>query len=150
MTKTIYFAGPLFSQAHRIFNKKIVSSLYKRLPDIRIILPQEYAKTLSHDENFNKKIFEHCISSIDNADVLLCILDGSDADSGTCIEMGYAYALKKTIIGVRTDLRNSEDRGVNLMVSGVCGKNYIWLPDNKLQDRTLVNKIISVLSDFLC
>jgi nucleoside 2-deoxyribosyltransferase len=38
------------------------------------------------------------------------------------VEIGYAYALKKPIVGVRTDFRASEDRGVNLMVSHACSR----------------------------
>jgi nucleoside 2-deoxyribosyltransferase len=47
-------------------------------------------------------------------------LRGADADSGMCVELGYAWARRKPVVGVRTDFRVSEDRGLNLMVSHVC------------------------------
>ena len=60
------------------------------------------------------------VNLLNKADVVIAILEGSDADSGTCIEMGYAAAKGIPIIGVRTDFRASQDRGVNRMVSQTC------------------------------
>ena len=50
---------------------------------------------------------------------LLAFLDGSDVDSGTAAEVGYAAALPRPVIGVRTDLRpggDNEATVVNLQV----------------------------------
>ena len=57
---------------------------------------------------------------IEKCDLVVAILDGADADSGTSVEIGYAYANKKPVVGVRTDFRISEDRGLNLMLSNIC------------------------------
>ena len=48
---------------------------------------------------------------------MVAIIDGADADSGTAWEMGYAAALKKRVIALRTDFRmaGSHER-VNLML----------------------------------
>ena len=54
---------------------------------------------------------------IQQANPFAAILDGADADSGTCWECGYAYARGKPVIAVRTDLRAGEDMGLNLMLS---------------------------------
>ena len=49
--------------------------------------------------------------------MVLAVLDGADADSGTCWECGYSYAKGKPVIGLRTDFRNSGDtRGFNAMI----------------------------------
>ncbi len=69
------------------------------------------------DDTFFKKAFDSCISGIDAADIVVAVVDGPDADSGTCFEIGYAYANKKPIFAVRTDLRALEEMGVNLMIS---------------------------------
>src|ERR1700681_1488669 len=37
------------------------------------------------------------------------ILDGDDVDSGTAAEIGYAAALLRPIVGLRTDLRTTGD-----------------------------------------
>jgi len=147
-TTKIYLAAPLFSLGEREFNSRLANSIAKQMPRINFILPQDYAKCIIEQEGFLDKVFNNCISSIDEADALLCILDGSDIDSGTCIEMGYAYAIKKVIIGVRTDFRSSEDKGVNLMVSKVCNE-MIWLPSTLLTMEQLVEEISVTLKRVL-
>lgn len=50
--------------------------------------------------------------------LLVACLDGSDVDSGTAAEVGYAAALGIRCLGLRTDLRETGERGaiVNLQV----------------------------------
>jgi len=139
----VYLAGPLFSMAERDFNRRFIKALIKKMPEINFIMPQTYAKKVSEENDFIPKIFRYCIESINVADIMLCILDGPDVDSGTCIEMGYAYAKHKWIIGVRTDSRDSEDRGVNLMVSNVCN-TMIWFRDNNSHAR-LADEVAAAL-----
>ena len=58
-------------------------------------------------------------AAIADCDVLLAVLDGSDVDSGTASEIGYAFALKKRIVGYRSDFRlagDNEGAIVNLQV----------------------------------
>lgn len=40
---------------------------------------------------------------------VLAILDDCDLDSGTCAEIGYAAALSRPVIGIRTDFRSCGD-----------------------------------------
>src|SRR5438132_1086069 len=57
--------------------------------------------------------------AIENADGVVAVLDGSDVDSGTAAEIGYATALGKWVIGYREDFRQTgEDptAEVNLQV----------------------------------
>ena len=47
----------------------------------------------------------------------MAIIDGADADSGTSWEMGYAHALGKKVIALRTDFRHvGHHEHVNLML----------------------------------
>ena len=58
-------------------------------------------------------------AAIAACDTLLAVLDGSDVDSGTASEIGYAFALKKRIVGYRSDFRlagDNEGAIVNLQV----------------------------------
>ncbi len=57
-------------------------------------------------------------SMIDAAAAVLAVLDGTDVDSGTASEIGYAAARKIPVVGYRTDLRQSGEAGavVNLQV----------------------------------
>ena len=57
---------------------------------------------------------------IKQCDAVLAIVDGSDVDSGTASEIGYAAALGKPVVGIRTDLRMSADNlatAINLQVA---------------------------------
>ena len=56
---------------------------------------------------------------IETAQGVLAVLDGSDVDSGTAAEVGYAAALNKVVVGLRTDFRmagDNPDAPVNLQV----------------------------------
>ena len=46
---------------------------------------------------------------------VLAILDGDDVDSGTAAEIGYAAALSRPIVGLRTDLRVTGDNEATLV-----------------------------------
>jgi nucleoside 2-deoxyribosyltransferase len=116
----IYIAGPLFTLAERRFNEELGSAIREMDKDIEIILPQYETGKMAGSPDFVKKAFRFCLQSVNECDVIVSILDGSDVDSGTCVELGYAYARKKPIIGLRTDFRLSEDRGLNLMVANIC------------------------------
>lgn len=146
--RTIYVAGPIFSYAEKRFNIRLVKSLAEKLPEVNFILPQNHAKEISDQKDFIEKMFKYCVNSIHHADAVLCILDGPDVDSGTAIEMGYAYACKKPIIGFRSDFRSSEDRGMNLMVSRVC-TDLLWLPSNRKESEDYILKIVAALKRVL-
>jgi nucleoside 2-deoxyribosyltransferase len=116
----IYLAGPLFTVAERRFNAEISAALQERVKGAEVILPQQKAAEISHEPEFLRIMCDYCLGAIEGCDCVVAILDGADADSGTCVECGYAYARGKPIVGVRTDSRASEDRGLNLMVAGIC------------------------------
>ena len=122
--KKIYLAGPLFNLAEKEFNVRFAEAIESRMKydqkDVEVILPQERAPKFLHLENGMKLVFEDCLKMVAEADIVIAILDGPDADSGTGVELGYAYAVKTPIVGVRTDFRISEDRGLNLMLSSIC------------------------------
>jgi nucleoside 2-deoxyribosyltransferase len=93
----LYFAGPLFTAAERAWNAQLADAL--RDGGHEVFLPQ--------DQKPGKdaaRIFASDVEGIDWADALIAIMDGSDPDSGTAWEVGYAYR-KKPVLVVRTDLR---------------------------------------------
>ena len=58
-------------------------------------------------------------SKIDRSAFVFAVLDGTDVDSGTSAEIGYACARGKKVVGYRGDFRMSADAGactVNLQV----------------------------------
>jgi nucleoside 2-deoxyribosyltransferase len=142
---TIYFAGPLFTQAERIWNSKLAKQLASIMPHVKIILPQTQAINYMRPEGVDFQGLVHeCIRGLDSADLIIAVLDGSDADSGTCWECGYAYAKGKRVIGVKTDLRGSEDEGLNAMLRRTCEK-VIYYPAIKEDIYSLAKEITSVI-----
>ncbi len=113
----IYLAAPLFSQAERQWNQGFVRTLSGLLPQARFILPQTFAVDR---QDAHGSLHAQCVDAVEKADVILAVLDGPDVDCGVAWEMGYASGLNKPVIGVRTDLRQSQEQGVNLMVSRSC------------------------------
>lgn len=116
--KQIYLAGPLFSKAERDFNL----SLRDRLVEMgfEVFLPQVDGEDNLENRMHEKQmcIFENDVKGIDQSDIVLAVLDGgSDVDSGTAWEMGYAYAKGKKVLGLKTDFRTFGEEGiVNLMM----------------------------------
>jgi nucleoside 2-deoxyribosyltransferase len=56
---------------------------------------------------------------INDCDIVVAVLDGTDVDSGTASEIGFSYAKGKRIIGYRGDFRltgDNEGSVVNLQV----------------------------------
>jgi len=67
----------------------------------------------------NPVIGKNNAEAIKRSDIVVAVLDGTDVDSGTAAEVGFAAALGKTIIGYRGDFRQARDNEgavVNLQV----------------------------------
>jgi nucleoside 2-deoxyribosyltransferase len=126
--RSVYLAGPLFSLAEQDFNRRLADALRLLDASLQIILPQERCLALLPLPNGLALAYQDCVDMLRQCDVVLAILDGADADSGTCVELGIAHGYGRPIIGVRTDFRALEDRGLNLMVSHIC--TALVLPDN--------------------
>lgn len=144
----IYVAGPLFSHAERSFNRALADALEARIPNCVVRLPQEHARIIADKAAFAELMFDYCLRALDDSDIVVAVLDGPDVDAGTCVEIGYAYAGKKPVVGFRTDFRASEDRGVNLMVSKAC-TDLVWLPATVIDQDRLFSEVISAVERIL-
>ncbi|UYP46766.1 hypothetical protein NEF87_003051 [Candidatus Lokiarchaeum ossiferum] len=60
-------------------------------------------------QQINQTLGQNNAELIKKSDLILAVLDGSDVDSGTAAEIGYAYGLGKKIYGYRGDFRNCGD-----------------------------------------
>jgi nucleoside 2-deoxyribosyltransferase len=112
----VYLAAPLFSEAERAYNLVLRDLLEAHLFDV--YLPQEVGDT-SHTrcQEEHRAIFAQHLLALRDADIVVAVIDGADADSGTCWEMGYAYALGRRIVALRTDFRVvGHHEQVNLML----------------------------------
>ncbi len=112
----IYLASPLFSEGERRYNTYLAEVLRKNF--FSVYLPQELDDTSeARREDRERMIYDKNLSELKKADIVVGVIDGSDVDSGTSWEMGYAFACGKRVIALRTDFRKfSESERVNLML----------------------------------
>jgi nucleoside 2-deoxyribosyltransferase len=106
----IYLAAPLFTKGEQDFNLSIYE--YLTANGYQVFLPQQECKKAEGED-----IYKTCLSGLKSAAVVVAIVDGADADSGTCWECGYAVSQEIPVIAVRTDFRVSGDtKGFNAMI----------------------------------
>jgi len=100
----IYLAAPLFSQSERAYNLSIAQSLRNNFFDV--FLPQETGDdSHTRDKEKQSRIFSENLKALEKSDIIVAVIEGADADSGTVWEMGYAYAQGKQVFALRTDFR---------------------------------------------
>jgi len=104
MTK-IYIAGPLCEEIDRKFLEGI-DKICKNL-GFETFLPHKDAGLYQKKEDI-KRISKKDIEEIYNCDILIGVLNGVCVGAGTAWEMGYAQALGKKVIGVKTDRKINE------------------------------------------
>ena len=92
------------------------------------------------------EIFRLCKGHLEDTDVLIACLDGSQVDDGTAWEIGYYFARKPgsrhRIFGIRTDFRRAGETAfstVNLMIEESCDV-LVRTPDELL---TSLAKVLS-------
>ena len=107
---------------HAIFKQQTVSGLsalnYDRLDPWELtpasatapILQMPYGEPKRAAwEALNPLIGKTNADAIKAGDLVVAVLDGTDVDSGTASEIGYAFAFDKQILGYRGDFRLSAD-----------------------------------------
>ncbi len=162
--KNVYFASPLFDEASRDWNVKVVNAIRNRY-DVEIYLPQENGE-INDKGNADVQVTSVDIFNLDTAklaaaDILIANLDGGlEIDSGVACEIGYFASLcekdsSKKIVGLISDVRWNAQNGVvgeqhgvykNLYVVGAV-KKYGVLIENDHSNFT--NKIIDELEGIL-
>jgi nucleoside 2-deoxyribosyltransferase len=106
----VYLAAPLFTKGERDFNLNVCE--YLTANGYQVFLPQTACETAQGED-----IYKTCLSGLRSAAIVVAIVDGADADSGTCWECGYAVSQGIPTIAVRTDFRGSGDtKGFNAMI----------------------------------
>lgn len=111
----VFLASPLFSDAEREFNSNLTKSLRENGFEVWLTQEAPFIQQGIHKEK--KAIYEGDILVLKTSDVVVAVLDGINVDAGVAYEMGYAKALGKPIIGLKTDYRTfSKMEEVNLML----------------------------------
>lgn len=112
----VYVAAPLFSDAERTYNARLAALLEKNL--FEVYLPQDAGDDSdARGESAQNHLFCKNLEALRESDIIVAIIEGADADSGTSWEMGYAFSEGKPVIALRTDFRRvGHHEHVNLML----------------------------------
>ena len=134
--KRVYFAAPLFNEAERAYNLKIVEILEAH--GYEVFLPQRdgfLAPELEGKTEAEKieMIFNKDRDEVLKSDILFMMLDGRVPDEGACVELGIAYASGKRCYGFKGDARSVElDMDLNPMITGGFTKLFYNLDEEAL------------------
>ena len=140
----IYFAGPLFTLAERRFNEELSAEMRRLRPTLDIFFPQLCDKQFQGLPDFAQRLFQSLMEGLEACEAVVAILDGPDSDSGTCVELAYARAKGKPVIGMRTDFRDGEIHGLNIMTAGICSA-IIRLPSHCSTIAQVAEKVVEAL-----
>ena len=121
----VYYAASLFNEGEREFNRQVVSMIHEL--GYSTWFPQEDVGLLSDFiekdgmtlQEARHHIFDLNIREVQAADLVVFCLDGRVPDEGACIEAGIAWGMNKRIIALKTDFRDGEPGGNNIMIDGI-------------------------------
>jgi nucleoside 2-deoxyribosyltransferase len=112
----IYIAGPLFNTHERWYLEQIAQAL--EAVGYVTFVPHRDAGLLDGTEGIDRqRLFRADLAALDGCDACVALLTGADHDSGTCGELGYAYAKGKPCFGITDDMR-----WMNNLIWGLCGE----------------------------
>ncbi|MDQ1511948.1 MAG: hypothetical protein QOG50_3792 [Actinomycetota bacterium] len=125
----IYVASPLgFTDAGRMYNDSVLlpavrNAGFEPLDPWDVDADVLHVFQLARDDperrqrlaEINHVVGRRNAELIRSAAGMLAVLDGDDVDSGTAAEIGYACALGRPVVGMRSDLRKSGDNEATLV-----------------------------------
>lgn len=145
--KKIYLAASVFSVFERENNRIIAQKIEEK--GYAVFLPQEVSPIKIGTDIDMHHVYEVCHEHIDTTDIVVAIVDGADIDSGVAWELGYAFAKNIPSLCIRTDIRKSEDKGINIMIEYGSSKT-IYLTKYHTGIEFVINQIIKELEVIGC
>jgi nucleoside 2-deoxyribosyltransferase len=119
--RAVYIAAPLFSETEKNINATMCAVI-ERYCDVFLpqrdgyLIPDLIQGGMSVSRAYSY-VFNRDVDAVRKADALVVNLDGRSVDEGAAFELGLAYALNKTCVGYRTDVRTLLQWGLNPMIS---------------------------------
>ena len=121
MKYDVYFAAPFFCTGERAQNALLIEALESA--SLKVFYPQRDGIIAKLEitagravNNVMSDVWLCDTSAIRDAAVVMAVLDGRTIDEGVCVEIGYASALSKKIIGYHSDDRSCFSWGMNPMI----------------------------------
>ncbi len=110
----VYIAEPLFTPGERKYAEEI-DELVRNL-GFDTYLPHRDAGVFERGKSSSKTFFENDLKELKECAFVVAILNGTDVDSGTAWEIGYAYAMGKPVYGILEDTRKPNLDLLNPMI----------------------------------
>ncbi len=110
----VYVAEPLFTPGERKYAEEIDRILSKA--GFKTYLPHRDAGLFERGKSSSRTFFEHDLRLLKECDFVFAILNGTDVDSGTAWEIGFAYANGAKIYGILEDTRKPNLDLLNPMI----------------------------------
>ena len=120
----IYFAAPLFNDMERGFNSRMTEQLEQFstvfLPQRDGLLMRDLVSDGMPLASARRLVYEADINALRQCDCVVAVLDGRTVDEGVAFEIGFARALGKSCVGLKTDDRALLSSGDNPMILAGC------------------------------
>lgn len=113
----IYIAGPLCEKKSRDFLEQI-DKICNDL-GFETFLPHRDCGLYEGDENKINEISDRDLEEIKKCEIMIGVLNGICVGAGTAWEMGYAQAIGKKVIGLKTDRKVKNSIGeISVIITG--------------------------------
>ncbi len=116
--KTVYIAGPLFTPAERRYLEELTAAVESA--GFPTYLPHRDGGLASADRRDTRALYDADIRALGACRVVVAVLNGTDVDSGTAFEIGYAVARNLPVLGLYEDIRVSAPHDFNVMIANGC------------------------------
>ena len=110
--RDVYISGPLFTPAERAYLEEIDNIC--NTVGLNTYLPHRDAGFAPAEGSHAERFFRQDLEMLIHSKHVVAILNGVDVDPGTAWEIGFAFAHKKPLLGIREDIRLGD---LNLMIT---------------------------------
>ncbi|MGH9314052.1 MAG: nucleoside 2-deoxyribosyltransferase [Vicinamibacterales bacterium] len=116
--KPVYIAGPLFTPAERRYLEELAAVIDGA--GFETYLPHRDGGLVSPDRRNTRAMYESDLRALNACGMIVAVLNGTDVDSGTAFEIGYAVARGLPVLGLYEDIRVSAPHDFNAMIANGC------------------------------
>jgi nucleoside 2-deoxyribosyltransferase len=114
----VYVAGPLFTPAERRCLEELATLI--EAAGFLTYLPHRDAGLAPSDRRDTSALYEADLRGLQRCAAVVAVLNGTDVDSGTAFEIGYAVARGVPVLGLYEDIRVGGPHDFNVMIANGC------------------------------
>lgn len=128
----VYIASPLFNDMEIDLIKKVEAILDSK--GIKYFSPRLHQFDNFGTREWSMSTFINDIKGINQSDIVIAIMHGNYSDSGTAMEVGYAYGTNKPVIAVHvgkdSNLMIHESAHANITLNQLYGYDFEEMPSS--------------------